>query len=322
MQAKLDAKDYKILYELDANSRQTYRQIAKKVGLSKDSVIYKINAMRQLGIIKQFHTVIDVGKLNYISFRLYLKLQNCTPEKEEDIIRFFKSQKSVSWLVSIDGEYDIGMWILVKSIKEMNILWKDFAKKYQNQVENKWLTIFTKVSYFPRAYLLEKKSNFDEYVFVTEPADEQIEKKELELLENLASNARISVLELARKLGITPKTAASWIKSLEKRKIIIGYRTEFDLEKLGYQYFKVHFNLHNITPEKEMKLRQFIKQQPNIIFDNQVLGGNDIEIEVQVKSLLELKNVINEMKESFSGIIKDYNHMWFYKEHKFIFMPV
>ena len=78
---KLDLKDCKILYELDINSRQSYHKIAKKVGLSKDSIIYRINKLQESGIIKQFHTVIDVGKLGFISFRLYLKLQNTIPQK-------------------------------------------------------------------------------------------------------------------------------------------------------------------------------------------------------------------------------------------------
>ena len=34
---KLDKKDRKILYQLDINSRQTLSQLAKKVGLSKQT---------------------------------------------------------------------------------------------------------------------------------------------------------------------------------------------------------------------------------------------------------------------------------------------
>ena len=70
---KLDLKDYKLLYELDTNSRQSYKQIGKKIGLSKDSVIYRIKQLENEEIIQQFHTVINVGKLGYLSFRLYLK---------------------------------------------------------------------------------------------------------------------------------------------------------------------------------------------------------------------------------------------------------
>ena len=318
---KLDLKDRKILYELDSNSRQSFHKIAKKVGLSKDSVIYRVKRLQREGIIKQFHTLINVGKLGTISFRLYLKLQNTTPEKEQEIIEFLKEQKVVNWLVSIDGEYNLGIWALTKSIKEMNDLWKDLLGRYLDYIDKRWLTIFTKVSYFPRAYLLEKEKNLDEYTFVTEQDEIKLDKTDLKILKLIAPNSRISVLEIAKQLKITPKTASSRIKQLEKKKVIVGYRTIFDLEKLGYQYFKVHFNLHNLTSEKEKHLRTFIKHHPNIIYDNEVLGGDDIEIEVQVKTLRDLRNLLSEIKEQFAGIIKNYKYIMFYKEHKYLFFP-
>jgi len=320
--AKLDLKDRKILYELDINSRQSYHKIAKKVGLSKDSVIYRVNKLQKQGIIKQFHTLIDVGKLGFISFRLYLKFQNTTPEKENEIIEFFKNQKIVTWLVSIDGDYDLGMWILTKSIKEINKLWKIFLKKYMDYIDKRQLTIFTKVSYFPRAFILRKKQNLDEYVFITEPAETKLDETDIEILKLLAQNSRISVLEIAKKLKISAKTASSRIKNLEKNKIIIGYRTMFDLEKLGYQYFKVHFNLHNLTDKKEKEFRSFIKLNPNIIYDNEVLGGDDIEIEVQVKTIQDLRGLLDKIKKRFAEIIKNHKYMVFYKEHKYLFFPL
>ena len=319
---KLDLKDRKILYELDINSRQSYHKIAKKVGLSKDSVIYRINKLQKAGIIKQFHTVIDVGKLGFISFRLYLKLQNTTPEKEAEIIEFLKNQKMVTWLVSIDGDYDLGMWILTKSIKEINQLWKIFLKKYMDYIDKRWLTLFTKVSYFPRAFILRKKQNPDEYIFITEPEEAKLGETDIEILKLLAPNSRTSILKIAKKLKISAKTASSRIKNLEKNKVIIGYRTMFDLEKLGYQYFKVHFNLHNLTDKKEKEFRSFIKLNPNIIYDNEVLGGDDIEIEIQVKTIQDLRNLLGKIKKQFAEIIKNHKYMVFYKEHKYLFFPL
>lgn len=319
---KLDLKDRKILYELDTNSRQSFNEIAKKVELSKDSIIYRIKKLQEEGIIKQFHTVINVGKLGFISFRLYLKLQNATPQKEMEIIDFLKKQKIVTWLVSIDGEYDLGMAISVRTIKEMNELWKEIIRKYVNFIDEKWLTIFTQVSYFPRAYLLEKKHNVNEYIFITEPEESNLDEKDLELLKLLGSDARVSVLELSQKLKLTPKTITSRTKELERKKIIVGYKTMFDMEKLGYQYFKLHINLQNTTEEKIKLFRGYVKSHPNIIYDNEVLGGDDLEIEIQAKTLQHFREIVEEIKKQFSDIIKNSKHMLFYKEHKYLFFPV
>lgn len=319
---KLDLKDKKILYELDIDSRQSFHDLSKKVGLSKDAVIYRIENLKKEGIIQKFHTVVDTNKLGLISFRLYLKFQNTTPKKEEEIINWLKNKKNITWIASAEGDYDLAIWILVKSVKEMNILWKELIRKYVNHIEKRWLTIFTKVSYFSRAFLLDKKKNTEEFIFISDSEPIEVDEKDLKLLRLLTEDSRISIVDLSAKLKMTPKTIINRIRQLEEKKIILGYRTMFDLSKLGYQYFKLFFGLHNINLEKEAKFRDFIKIHPNIVYDNEVLGGGDIELDIQVRSLEDFRNLLEEIKQNFSEIIKNYWYMLFYKEHKYIFFPL
>lgn len=322
MSIMLDSRDKKLLYELDLNSRQSFNELAKKLRISKGAVIYRIANLEKAGIIKCYNTIVDTGKLGYISFRLYLKLSGATPEKEQEIIDFLKTKEAVIWLVSIEGEYNIGAAILVKSVKEMNVLWKELLERYINYMDQRFLTILTRVSYFSRAYLLDLKQNTYELAAITVPEEAETDKTDTEMLALLASNARMPIVEIASKLGITSKTVIARIRNLEKKKIILGYRTVFDLEKLGYQYFKVHFRLHNVTEEKLKHLRHYIKSHPNIVYDNEVLGGDDIELDVQVKDMQELRKIIEDLKSRFAEIIKDYKTMLFYKEHKLLFLPV
>jgi|SRR3989344_1517295 len=319
---KLDLKDKRLLYELDLDSRQSFNELGKKLSLSKSSVIYRINNMQKSGIIKQYHTVLDIGKLGYISFRLYIKLQNSTPEKEQEIIDFLKNKEIVTWIVSVDGDYNIGCLILVKTISEMNVLWKELLKKYVNYLEERQLTIMTKVAYFSRAYLLDLKENIYEINFITEPRNIDIDDTDKEILKLLVPNARISIIEVSRKLKITPKTTINRVKALEQKKIIIGYKTVFNLELLGYQYYKVLFRLHNVVNEKLQQFKRYIKVHPNIVYDDEVLGGDDIEIEVQVKDNNELRALINDIKLKFADMIKSYKILLFYKEHKYLYLPV
>ena len=319
---KLDLKDKRLLYELDLDSRQSFNELGKKLSLSKSSVIYRINNMQKSGIIKQYHTVLDIGKLGYISFRLYVKLQNTTPEKEQEIIDFLKNKEIVTWIVSVDGDYNIGCLILVKTISEMNVLWKELLKKYVNYLEERQLTIMTKVAYFSRAYLLDLKENIYEINFITEPRNIDIDDTDKEILKLLVPNARISIIEVSRKLKITPKTTINRVKALEQKKIIIGYKTVFNLELLGYQYYKVLFRLHNVVNEKLQQFKRYIKVHPNIVYDDEVLGGDDIEIEVQVKDNNELRALINDIKLKFADMIKSYKILLFYKEHKYLYLPV
>jgi hypothetical protein len=56
---KLDLKDRKILYELDINSRQSFSQLGKKVGLSNGSFVLWISCKHKNGKSNEF--LIEVG---------------------------------------------------------------------------------------------------------------------------------------------------------------------------------------------------------------------------------------------------------------------
>ena len=44
---KIDLKDRRILYELDVDSRQSFRNIGRKVGLSKDVVASRVKKLKE-----------------------------------------------------------------------------------------------------------------------------------------------------------------------------------------------------------------------------------------------------------------------------------
>lgn len=61
----LDETDKKILRELSANSRQSMRELAKKVNLSAPSVTERVRKMESEGIISEYTISIDYGKIGY-----------------------------------------------------------------------------------------------------------------------------------------------------------------------------------------------------------------------------------------------------------------
>lgn len=323
MSYKLDKKDRKLLYELDLNSRRTLKELGKKVGLTKNSVMYRIENLKKQGIIKNFHTILDVGKLGYISFRLYLDLQNVTKKKEQEIINFLKSQRIITWIVSVDGEYDLAMLLLVKDIKELTEFWNNILEKYLNHINKRSLSVMNSSHYFSRAYLLDIKQNEYDIEFISEPEKNSlIDGTDLKILEFLAPNSDLSIIKLSEKTKLNPKTIISRIKKMEKQKVILGYKAVLDLEKIGYQYYKIHFKLHNLKKDDFQRIKSYIFSHPNIIYRNEILGGDDLDIEVQLKGVTELRELLEDMKEKFGEIISDYNFLHYYKEHKFLLMPV
>ncbi len=317
---KLDTKDYKILYELDLNSRQPINRLAKKIRLNKDTVLYRIKRLEEENIILRYQAYINHGKLGYISARLNIKLQNTTPEKEKEIIEFVKKQEIVGFFASCEGNVDLVIWILTKSINKLHEFWNELLNKYANYIEKTEMGIYTKIIHYPRSFLINKE-NTKEMIFTSIDKEEKIDKTDIELLKILTKNARSNITTIAQKLNITTKTASVRIKNLEKRGIIQGYTALFNIEKLGYLYYKIYFDLQNTSEEILKKLNKFISIHQNIIYSDYVIGGHACEIEVQVKNEIEIRKLIDQMKSEFSQVIRSYEILYYFKEHKMLSMP-
>jgi DNA-binding Lrp family transcriptional regulator len=100
---KLDLKDRKILYELDMDSRQSFRKIGKKVGLSKDIVTGRVKKLQESGIIKRFYAYYDTLQLDLNLLRFYFKFQYVTPDIKKEIIEHFIKNNYVKSIFSIEG---------------------------------------------------------------------------------------------------------------------------------------------------------------------------------------------------------------------------
>jgi len=315
----LDLKDKKILYELDKNSRESLKIIGKKVGLSKNSVKYRITQLEKSGVIKSYHAVIDLGKLGYLNFRLYLNLQNTTLEKEKEIIDFLKKQGIVNYIAYSDSEYNLIVEIITKNIIEMYNLWDQLLNKYVNYISERLLTINITSTSFYRDYLIEKPKEVYEIKTSKTRAEFKLDNLDLDIIKILSKDAKTQIINMATKLKVTEKTIITHLRTLESQKIIVAYRTCFDLEKLGYKGYKLRFLLQKITEKESNELINYVKKHPNVISRDESLGGSDFEIDIEVKDDTELSGLLDDIRKKFGEFIQDYQILSINKEHKNVF---
>jgi len=299
-QIKLDLKGKKILSQLDINSRQSNSKIAKKVGLSKEVVNYRIKNLEESGIIKGYYTVIDFSKLGYFSIRVYLKLLDASTEKEKEMLEFLVNHKNTFFVAKIDGAYDIGFGTWIKEIYEFEKFWNSFKMKFKKFIGKDNFSIFTKAYHFHRAYLLDKKTEETKPEIFGGNKIEKHDEKDIKILRLLAKNSRISIIEMSEKLKMPPKTIDFRIKKLEKNGIIQGYRFIFDFELFGYEYYKVDLMLKDIA--RVNNLIQFSQNHPNILYIDQTIGGSDFEFDLEVKNKEHFLEIINKLREEFPEI--------------------
>ncbi len=320
----LDLKDRKILYELDLNARQTDSEIAKKVGLTRDSTRYRINRLIENGYINYFMTLINSMKLGYNWYRTFFKFQNLTIEKEKEIIDYLKER--ASWISKVEGIWDLNTGIFVRNVYEYRDLINEFLLKYSSFIERYDVAIVTREWTYHRDYLLNKKQKTTKPLLMGfDPQKEYntqiIDETDYKILKTILKNARMKSIDIAREIGTTEMVVRYRVKKLIQNGIIIGFKPFLNVHKLGYTYFKLHLSLQNLTPEKKKNITTYIHQHPNTVHMTELVGGANLECEFQVKTNEEFYNHIQKLRLQFSEIIRNYEFMQYTQEYKFTYLP-
>ena len=316
---KLDKKDCCLLFELDKDSRQSIHDLARKTKLSRDVVAYRMKRLEEESVIQNYITIIDFSKFGYTIIRLYVKLQNTTLEIEEQIAQFFVQQKNTLTIYKIDGEYDLAVGFLVKDFHSYQATYEEFLKKFRPYVARKNLSIFLDYIHYHRNYLVEKKQHDYTAISTGSFIPYQHDTKDLQLLNCIKEKARITLLELAQKLGMTATGVKYKLKNLEKQQVIVAYKLLLDFSKLGHQYYKVDLELEDLSILPS--LNQFIIQHPRVVYRDITIGGSDFEFDCELKSQDDFYQLVDEIKTLFPRKIRRYSYYKALKIYKYAYFP-
>jgi Lrp/AsnC family leucine-responsive transcriptional regulator len=311
--------DKKILYQLDLNCKQTNSQIAKKLKTSKDVINYRIKNLEKKRILQGYKTIINTHKLGYHNFRIYLNFQKTDKKKEKEIFEFLKNKKNVWWLGKLTGRADAVIAYWCKSLKQYQEFIYSLKEKFKKNIIKEQQTIFAQYIHFSRAYLMNLEKDETEEIVIKTDNEEIVDKTDMKILRMLAENARESLVKISQATELTAPAVAHRIKNLEKKQIIVGYKAMIDFTKYNYEYYKVDLYLEDMSKVKE--LEEFCHRHPNIVYIDKSIGAGDFEFDMEVKSLNHFMQIMQEIKERFKEVIRNYEYFSVLEVYKILYFP-
>jgi len=317
----LDLKDRKILFELDMDARQPLSDLAKKVGLSKQVVSYRINNLVKSNVIEGFYAIVNIAKLGYMYCRLFFKLQNASAEKQKEIIEYGSNHPKIGWIAEFEGDWDLAMVVWAKDIIEIREMIDEIDSKFGEYFQKKYSSIATHVYHFQHKFLLDKKDS-KELVLGGKIEQPNIDELDYKIIGILTRDGRASLLEIAEKLAASPKVIAYRIKNLMKAKIILGFRAKINHKLLGYTHYKIFMMLKNTTKEKISGLQTYIRTNPYAIYITRAIGKADFEFEAMTKTTQEFHDLMKDMRFRFADLIKDFQTSIIYNEPQINYLPM
>ncbi len=294
----LDKLDQKIITELFQDARISHSQLGKKVGTSKEVINYRIDRFLKQGIISKFIPLIDFSCLGYLNYRVQLKFNH----RDKALwYSFFSSISQTSWLVELQGNWDLVATFWVKSNVEFFEIVSKIQLQFKENIQEMLITTVDTIYHLPPLFLLDKK--IEKYYRMGTTKNTTVQQDYLQLdqigikiCKELLKDARMPLLELARNINSSATNVTHHLKKLLKQKIIIAFVPILNPAAVGFTHFKIMIQLLN--PAQKNQLKERLMQEKGTVYITEAYGQSDLEFEFVTQNINDLFNLLEKVSDA------------------------
>lgn len=130
-----------------------------------------------------------------------------------------------------------------------------------------------------------------EDVFSYVPADDLLDPLNLRLLTELRDNPRVSMAELARRVGMSSPSVTERVRRMEEAGIIRGYRLDLNPAPLGLPiaaYIRVRPN-----PGQLPRVAELAERIPEVVECHRVTGDDCFIMKVHIPAMDQLDRLLD-----------------------------
>jgi Lrp/AsnC family transcriptional regulator, leucine-responsive regulatory protein len=118
-----------------------------------------------------------------------------------------------------------------------------------------------------------------------------LDTTDIELLQELQINARLSLAELGRRVGLSPPAVADRLERLEEAGVIGAYRAEIDPRTLGYD-LTVVLRIRP-APRELKKVAELAQRTPEVVECHRITGDDCYLMKAYVRDVDHMEEVID-----------------------------
>jgi DNA-binding Lrp family transcriptional regulator len=140
--------------------------------------------------------------------------------------------------------------------------------------------------------------------------DCKLDRIDLRILSQLQKRGRITNVELADAVGLSPSPCLIRVKRLEKAGYIAGYGAHIQLEKLGdVQVVFTEVTLADHRREDFIKFEKAIREVDEVVECHLASGGYDYLLKFVARSVSHYQSIIEGLLERNIGIEKYFSYV-------------
>ncbi|MBI4918889.1 Lrp/AsnC family transcriptional regulator, partial [archaeon] len=304
--------------------RFPYSAIAKIVKLSSKTVQKKVESLKKQKVIDKFYITVYRSMVGFLRYtHMFLKV-----EEDKEVFSKLCELPEIITMTTYSGNYNLLLSLSCSTIDHHNETVNKIKEILGDKLKNYEVFFISKSRYLKRAYFVDKEldierlnpaGSFQKIILQHKQTFPKtflkLDDLDLNILEELRINARIPLLDLAKKVNSNRKTVESRINNLIKIGLVGHFTTHVNYEALGYS--KVQLLLQLKQDSKTKELIEHLKQNKNAHGYYEYTGKWNVRIEFILSKVNEIFEIINEAKQLYPEIIQDNSVLVSTKEYKF-----
>jgi len=121
--------------------------------------------------------------------------------------------------------------------------------------------------------------------------ENELDPTDRALLEELQSDARLSLAELGRRIGMSSPAVAERLRRLSDTGVITGFRVDIDPRALGYGLTAIV--RVRPAPQQLRKVAEVARATPEVVECHRITGEDCYFVKAHVRSVEHLEEVID-----------------------------
>lgn len=139
---------------------------------------------------------------------------------------------------------------------------------------------------------------------------QKLDRLDIRILSHLQRNGRISNVNLADAVGLSPSPCLTRVKRLEKAGYIIDYGAHIQLEKLGtIQRVFTQVTLKDHRPDHFAQFENYIRKLDEVQECHLVSGGFDYQLIFLTRNVVHYQTVMEELLDKNVFIDKYFSYI-------------
>jgi len=138
----------------------------------------------------------------------------------------------------------------------------------------------------------------------------KLDDRDLQILKVLASEARISKADLAKKINLSPSPCWKRLERLEKAGIIEGYHARISLKQIApHVTVFVTIELEHHRAEYFQRFEQAIRDRDEVTACWAIGGGLDYLVQVVTRDIDTYQRLIDDLLDQGLGVVRYFTYV-------------